>query len=226
MTNHDIKETTSCSRKSRTLSREVGGTFELDVAVLLRKDRFVYTFWRVGMQITSLFHVAIKTARPAATKDFYEKIFGMTEAPRPPFEFPGFWMQLATPYGGAIFHVYAGHAAEGKDGTVPAGSGAIDHIALSAHGFVEIRKRCNANRIPYRERTVPNLPLCQLFVYDPNGVQFELNFNTGSESLPKGAIDPNNFPKAGIDWFNPEDYKHLKGFDAAQQTGALPNPMK
>lgn len=162
------------------------------------------------MQITSLFHVAIKTALPELTKDFYEKVFGMTEAPRPPFEFPGFWMQLATPYGGAIFHIYAGHAALGKNGTVPTGSGAIDHVALSAYGFMAARERCRANAIPYRERRVPGMPLCQLFVYDPNGIQFELNFCTDGECLPDGAIDPDNFPPAGSEWYDPEAYARLR----------------
>ena len=87
------------------------------------------------MPATSLFHIAIKTGRPEATKRFYEQVFGMSESPRPPFEFPGYWMQLDTPHGGSIFHIYTGSAALGNDGRVPTGSGAIDHIALSAHGF-------------------------------------------------------------------------------------------
>jgi hypothetical protein len=30
--------------------------------------------------------------------------------------------------------------------------------------------------VPFRERTVPNLELHQLFVEDPNGVTIELNY--------------------------------------------------
>ncbi|HKU97850.1 MAG TPA: VOC family protein [Vineibacter sp.] len=162
------------------------------------------------MPATSLFHIAIKTGKPDATRRFYEQVFGMTEAPRPPFEFPGYWMQLSTPYGGSIFHVYTGPAALGNDGRVPVGSGAIDHIALSAHGFAETRARCRALGIPYRERSVPGFPLWQLFAYDPNGIQFELNFHSAFEAREGVEVDPDNFIKAGLEWFDPRVYRQFE----------------
>ncbi len=83
---------------------------------------------------------------------------------------------------------------------------AIDHVALSARGFEEMRERCRRLSVPYRERTVPALTLCQLFFYDPNGVQLELNFNAVSEQ-PAPAIDASNFPPAGANWFDPAAYE-------------------
>lgn len=162
------------------------------------------------MPATNLFHIAIKTGRPEASKRFYEQIFGMTESPRPPFEFPGYWMQLSTPHGGSIFHIYTGSAALGNDGLVPTGSGAIDHIALSAHGFDDIRQRCRTLGIPYRERAVPGFPLWQIFLYDPNGIQFELNFHSAFEARDGVAVDPENFLKAGLEWFDPEAYRQFE----------------
>lgn len=157
------------------------------------------------MQVTSLFHISIKTARPGATKRFYGEVLGMTEAPRPPFEFPGFWLQMNTSYGGVPIHFYTGTAALDEDGSVPFGSGAVDHIALTAHGFEDMRLRCQRLGVPYRERTVPSLTLCQLFFYDPNGVQLEINFNALSEQ-PAPDIDPSNFPPAGARWFQAAAY--------------------
>jgi len=159
------------------------------------------------MPATSLFHVAIKTGKPEATRRFYAQVFGMSESPRPPFEFPGYWMQLETPHGGSIFHIYTGSAALGNDGRVPTGSGAIDHIALAAHGFGATRDRCRALRVPYRERSVPGFPLWQLFCYDPNGIQFELNFHSAYEDREGVAVDPNNFLQAGLEWFDPGAYR-------------------
>lgn len=159
------------------------------------------------MQVTSLFHVSIKTRRPEASKRFYMEVLGLIEAPRPPFEFPGFWLQMTTSYGGVPFHFYTGHAAQDEDGTVPTGSGAIDHIALSAFGFEAMRERCQRLRVPYRERTIPAMTLCQLFFYDPNGVQLELNFNALCEQPPP-TIDASNFPRAGANWFDPAAYEH------------------
>lgn len=158
------------------------------------------------MPATSLFHIAIKTRRPEATRHFYAQVFGMSESPRPPFEFPGYWMQLETPHGGSIFHIYTGSAALGGDGRVPTGSGAIDHIALSAHGFAATRERCRALGVPYRERAVPGFPLWQLFCYDPNGIQFELNFHSAHEDRDGTAVDPDNGVKAGSEWFDPDAY--------------------
>lgn len=162
------------------------------------------------MPATSLFHIAIKTGKPEATKRFYEQVFAMSESPRPLFEFPGYWMQLDTPHGGSIFHIYTGHAALGNDGRVPTGSGAIDHIALSAHGFGATRERCRALRIPYRERSVPGFPLWQLFCYDPNGIQFELNFHSAYEDREGVTVDPDNWVKAGTQWFDAEAYRQFE----------------
>ena len=161
------------------------------------------------MQIANLFHVAIKTGQPTATKRFFIEAFGMSESPRPPFEFPGFWLQTNSPHGGPMFHIYTGEAALGADGRVPFGSGSIDHIALSAHGFGTLRDRLQRLDVPYRERVVPHTPLWQLFTYDPNGIQFEFNFH--SEAEDEGlAIDPDNFPKAGLEWFDSSAYEKFQ----------------
>ncbi len=162
------------------------------------------------MPATTLFHIAIKTGKPEASKRFYEQVIGMIEAPRPAFEFPGYWMQLSTPYGGSIFHVYTGSAALDNSGQIPTGSGAIDHIALSAVGFSEMRERCRASNIPYRERTVPGFPLWQLFCYDPNGIQFEMNFHSGFEERQGVFVDPDNWVKAGLEWFDPDAYRQFE----------------
>ena len=162
------------------------------------------------MQVTGLFHVAIKTARPEATKNFYEQVLGMSEAPRPNFEFPGFWMQVDTPQGGALFHIYTGDAAKSSDGTVAVGTAAIDHVSVSAVGFDEMRKRCRKLNVPFRERVVPGFPLWQLFVYDPNGVQFELQFHKAAEERPGVGVDPDNFVKAGEEWFDPAAYEQYE----------------
>lgn len=47
------------------------------------------------MQITGLFHIAIKTSNLAATVAFYEAFIGLHTVTRPDFGYPGAW--LATP---------------------------------------------------------------------------------------------------------------------------------
>lgn len=154
------------------------------------------------MQVTGLFHVSIKTQKLNASVRFYTEVLGMEEAPRPPLEFPGAWLKLNTSVGEVPLHLYSGEAALNDDGSVPQGTGGIDHLAFAAHGFQEVRDRCERLGVEYRERSLPSMTLVQLFMYDPNGVQIELNFNASSEE-PLPEINPKNFPRAGGDWFDP-----------------------
>ncbi len=159
------------------------------------------------MQVTSLFHVSIKTQKPNASVRFHKEVLGMEEAPRPPFEFPGVWLKLNTSVGEVPLHLYTEDAALNDDGTVPEGRGVVDHLAFAAHGFEEMRERCARLGVDYRERRIPSLMLVQLFFYDPNGVQIELNFNATSEET-LSDINPENFPRAGGNWFVPAMVEH------------------
>src|SRR5882724_4964833 len=107
------------------------------------------------MIITGIFHAAIKTNDLKATVDFYTKVLGLREAARPDFGYPGAWLACPTPGGDAIIHIYAGGPALGEDGRAPYGTGAIDHVSISAHGFHEFRERFRAAGLDWREFHVP-----------------------------------------------------------------------
>jgi len=156
------------------------------------------------MPINGLFHVAIKATSLQATERFYCDVLGLALAPRPPLKVPGIWLQTRTSEGPVVIHVYGGDVAKNADGSYPVGGNAVDHVALSAQGFNEMKKALSAKGIPFRERPVPGGPLWQLFVYDPNGLQLELNFHSGSEPGPEP--DPSNDQKRGVDWFEPKAY--------------------
>ena len=161
------------------------------------------------MQITGLFHVAIKAASLEATERFYCDVLGLARAPRPPLKVPGIWLQTRTSAGDVLIHVYGGDVAKNADGSHPVGGNAIDHVALAAHGFDEMKEALGARGIPFRERPVPDSPLWQLFVYDPNGIQLELNFHSGCEPGP--GPDPANDQKRGVNWFEPRAYAQFAG---------------
>lgn len=156
------------------------------------------------MQIAGLFHVAIKAASLEATERFYCDVLGLTLAPRPPLKVPGIWLATRSPEANVVIHVYGGEVARSADGTHPVGGNAVDHVALSAHGFNDMKRSLSARAIPFRERPVPDSPLWQLFVYDPNGIQLELNFHSGSEAGP--GPDPANDQKRGVNWYEPRAY--------------------
>ena len=103
---------------------------------------------------------------------------------RPNFNFPGAWLQFAE----TTIHLYGGDAAKNVEGSHDHGSAAIDHIALSAHGFDEMRGICEARDLDWRQFDIPSFNLWQLFVHDPNGVLVELNFDAAKE--PEGSKGP------------------------------------
>jgi catechol 2,3-dioxygenase-like lactoylglutathione lyase family enzyme len=138
------------------------------------------------MQITGLFHVAIKTPDLDATVKFYTEVLGMELAPRPNFGFPGAW--LAQPNGPPIIHIYAGSAATGPDGKVPAGTAALDHVSLTVTGWDDCLDRIQKRGFDWRASIVPGTTLWQIFVHDPSGVMLELTFDGKVENRPTPEI--------------------------------------
>jgi catechol 2,3-dioxygenase-like lactoylglutathione lyase family enzyme len=152
-------------------------------------------------QVLGLAHVAIRAADMPATIAFYFKVLGMSEVPRPPFDFPGAW--LGMPGGEALIHLYAGERARNADGSVAMGSAAIDHISLWACGHEAQRARFESFGLPYRSQPVPATDLAQLFVFDPNGVLIELTYRVPDE--PGAVVGA----RGGVLRFEPERYRQF-----------------
>jgi len=153
------------------------------------------------MLITGLFHVAIKTNNLDATTRFYTEVLGLKLAHRPDFGFPGAWIAVPTPAGEAIIHVYAGGPALGADGKTPVGTGAIDHISITAVGWDDCIARIKAEGYDWREAVVPGTSLWQIFVYDPSGVLLEITFDGRAENRPTPQIAEEKRYKAGVSFF-------------------------
>jgi catechol 2,3-dioxygenase-like lactoylglutathione lyase family enzyme len=134
------------------------------------------------MPIQRLDHYSIRTTRLEDCRTFYVDIMGFEVGPRPPFKFPGLWLYNG---GVAVVHI-VGIDKNDPQGLVEylgakhledvEGTGTIDHIAFVATGLSEMYARLKAHNTPYRERSVPNLGLHQIFLEDPNGVTIELNY--------------------------------------------------
>jgi catechol 2,3-dioxygenase-like lactoylglutathione lyase family enzyme len=112
------------------------------------------------------------------TRDFYERVLGLSAGERPPLPFPGHWLYLGDV---PAVHVadraaYETHASQvGTGSSSSAGStGAVDHIAFSATGYDELKARLAENGVNAVENEVPGV-MRQLFLEDPNGVRIELN---------------------------------------------------
>jgi catechol 2,3-dioxygenase-like lactoylglutathione lyase family enzyme len=138
------------------------------------------------MPIGKLAHFSVRTTDLEASRRFYTQVLGFKEGFRPAFKFPGVWLYLGgdeADYG--IVHIigidrndpqglleYLGD----KDESSLHGSAAVDHLAFVATDLQSMRAGLRRERVEFRERTVPDLGLHQLFLEDPSGVTIELNF--------------------------------------------------
>lgn len=119
------------------------------------------------MKVECLDHYNITTADAAKSAQFYIDVLGLEIGPRPDFGFPGLW-------------VYAGnqpvlHLVEKKEVAAP-GTGRLDHIALRASGYAEIKGRLDERGVNYKVQTVPGPNLTQLFLETPDSLWIELIF--------------------------------------------------
>jgi len=145
------------------------------------------------MDIKRVDHYSIRTRDLASSKRFYTEVIGLREGPRPPFDFPGYWLYSGEPpldlhnsarnYG--LVHLmgwddanpgsldaYVGARKVSEEG----GTGALDHVAFAATGREAMLERCQRLNVTYHERAVPMLGLHQVFIQDPDGVTIELNY--------------------------------------------------
>ena len=106
---------------------------------------------------------------------FYTRTLGLEQGYRPDLRHPGYWLYSG---GLAIVHLNAL-----LKETPPHRSGALDHVALSAHGLLATRERLRAEGIRFEESPLKGTHLYQVFVEDPLGLRLELNFDLKAEGL-------------------------------------------
>lgn len=156
------------------------------------------------MDIKRVDHYSIRTLDLEASRRFYTEVIGLKAGPRPPFNFPGYWLYSGEPpadlqnsarnYG--LVHLmgfdkddpgslneYVGDRKAAPDG----GTGALDHVAFAAAGREAMLERCKRQNVSYFERAVPILGLHQVFIKDPDGVTIELNYPASEVANPKAA---------------------------------------
>lgn len=139
------------------------------------------------MPIGRLDHFSIRTLDIEASRRFYTGVMGFNVGFRPPFQFPGIWLYNGAQYPETtgVVHIigidpddpqglkdYLGD----RDVASLQGTGTVDHMAFTATGLDDMRRRLNSHNVAFRERTVPSLGIHQVFFEDPSGVTIELNY--------------------------------------------------
>jgi catechol 2,3-dioxygenase-like lactoylglutathione lyase family enzyme len=126
--------------------------------------------------LQNLNHLLVLARDLDETRDFYVNVLGLTEGPRPPFRFRGYWLYLGDR---AVVHLaeQGGERTSERDGERDgAGTGPIDHVAFEATGLADMVASLERHAIALRHRKVPGQALHQVFIQDPNGVTIELNY--------------------------------------------------
>jgi len=127
------------------------------------------------MAVSALDHLNVRTTpeKLEATKAFYEEFLGLTEGYRPAFRFPGHWM-----YAGdhPLVHISTRDPKGTGDSEPEDLDGGFGHIAFSATGLAELKRKLDARGLEYEERPTPDQGVFQLFCRDPNNVIVEFCF--------------------------------------------------
>jgi extradiol dioxygenase family protein len=143
------------------------------------------------MALTKLDHFLVQTEDMEGTRDWYARVLGMTAGYTPDFKFPVSWMYLGKQ---DVLHITEGgknvsenrKAYVGQQSTDTSGSGVIDHIAFRAEGLKDMIDHLESLNIDFKQRQVSDQGLYQLFMFDPNGIKVELNY----ENSEAADIEP------------------------------------
>ena len=124
-------------------------------------------------------HVTIRTRDLPATRDFFLKVFDLTEGERPlaiQRRIPGHWLYSeAHP----LVHII-GSQGQGSDRAAEA----IDHVGFRMQGYAEFRNKLDQIGIRYSTMDLADLEERRLFFRAPGGPLLEAVF---SEPVPQNT---------------------------------------
>jgi catechol 2,3-dioxygenase-like lactoylglutathione lyase family enzyme len=123
--------------------------------------------------IVGMNHFTVIAEDPAKTMDFYTRLLGLQEGPRPDLGFPGAWLYAGGPQ--AVLHVYFDRPVP------PQRAGVIDHMAFTAQDLKAVKARFDAAGWKYDLRRQAGAGTWQLFCFDPSGARVELDFDPAEE---------------------------------------------
>ena len=128
------------------------------------------------MALQRLDHYNIETVRPDETVAFYCDVLGCVNAPerRPAVPEPGTWLLVDDHP--AIHVNFVEH-------DLAARTGAIDHVAFEASGYLEMCAQLDTLGVDYDAVESPQFDLLQIYVIDPNRIRVEINIRGEAEHV-------------------------------------------
>lgn len=119
------------------------------------------------MAVLGMNHFTVLTDDVPRTVEFYSRLLGLADGPRPDLGFPGAWMYAGDT---AVLHIIGGRNREQLR------AGVIDHMAFTARGLSDTIATLTAYNIEHICRQQVGTRLWQVFFNDPNGAKVELDF--------------------------------------------------
>ncbi|MBF9035650.1 glyoxalase [Rhodobacterales bacterium HKCCE2091] len=119
--------------------------------------------------IEALDHVNLRTARLAEMIDWYGRYMQMPPGPRPEFPFGGAWL-----YAGdfPLVHLVEIETAPDRPAEL-----ALEHAAFRASGIAAFVARLKDGGQRYRVSALPDFPIVQVNVWDPDGNHLHVDFD-------------------------------------------------
>jgi catechol 2,3-dioxygenase-like lactoylglutathione lyase family enzyme len=124
------------------------------------------------MAVDQLEHFTIRCKNLETTRDFYRDYIGLEVGPRPNFNFKGYWLYLG---GVPVVHLVEETGPDAARGEGHS-TGGLDHIAFRGKELEATVAKFRRGDIKFREASVPDFRLHQIFLHDPDGILIELNF--------------------------------------------------
>jgi catechol 2,3-dioxygenase-like lactoylglutathione lyase family enzyme len=127
-----------------------------------------------SLTVTSFDHITLIVDDLDASREFYVDFLGMTESPRPDFEFPGAWFEIGT----VQIHVTCASELAGLAGWGDRHVKSISrghHFAFTVNDFDDAMSVINS-----RGLKIGDGPKCrpdgakQVYIYDPDGHLVEI----------------------------------------------------
>jgi catechol 2,3-dioxygenase-like lactoylglutathione lyase family enzyme len=121
------------------------------------------------MGLLALDHVNLRTAQLARMVDFYTRVLGLVEGPRPPFCFPGAWLYCGDQ---AVVHLIGTDAPPATYRP----DQQLEHFAFSAEDMAGLIETLEADGVPYRRADLPDGSAIQINLHDPDGNHLHIDF--------------------------------------------------
>jgi catechol 2,3-dioxygenase-like lactoylglutathione lyase family enzyme len=153
------------------------------------------------MPLSHIEHFLVAADDIDKTGEWYCRVLGMKEGPHPDFGFPVKWLYL-----GEVDIVHIGPSAKqagenqkkylGRTSQdAGSGTGALDHIAFRATGLQQMMAHLRSQNVAFSERRASGQALYQLFLYDPNGIKIELNYDAREAEGMKAEVMASDFSR-------------------------------